>query len=117
MKKQIITLAVLFLMGSAACMAQDQPQGGRPDMSKRVEKMIKELGLNDAQAKDFKSAMEEMHPGKNNGERPSREEMQKKREASDAKIKAILTADQYTKYQEMRKNMRQGRPNNNDKVQ
>ena len=34
---------------------------------------------------------------------PTREEMQKKRQEIDAKIKSILTDEQYKKYQDMRK--------------
>ena len=63
-----------------------------------------DLGLNEKQAKDFKAAMEEMRPTKrNSNERPSREEMQKKRKEGEAKIKSILTDEQYKKYQDMRK--------------
>ncbi len=48
--------------------------------------------------------MEEMRPTKrNSNERPSREEMQKKRKEGEAKIKSILTDEQYKKYQDMRK--------------
>ena len=43
-------------------------------------------------------------PAKNkSNERPTREEMQKKRQEIDAKIKSILTDEQYKKYQDMRK--------------
>jgi protein CpxP len=69
-----------------------------------MEQMITDLGLNEKQAKDFKAAMKEMRPAKSNsGERPSREEMQKKRTEGEAKIKSILTDEQYKKYQDMRK--------------
>jgi Spy/CpxP family protein refolding chaperone len=102
MKKQILGLAVVFFLGSAACMAQDN-RGERPDMSKRIEQMVTDLELNETQAKEFKAAMEEMRPNRNNsGERPSREEMEKKRNEADAKIKKILTDEQYKKYQSMR---------------
>ena len=102
MKKQILGLAVVLFMGSTVCMAQDN-RGGRPDMSKRIEQMVTELGLNETQAKDFKAVMEEMRTNRNSsGERPSREEMQKKRNEADAKIKKILTDEQYKKYQSMR---------------
>ena len=102
MKKQILGLAVVLFMGSTVCMAQDN-RGGRPDMSKRIEQMVTELGLNETQAKDFKAVMEEMRPNRNSsGERSSREEMQKKRNEADAKIKKILTDEQYKKYQSMR---------------
>ena len=90
MKKQILGLAVVLFMGSAVCMAQDN-RGGRPDMSKRIEQM------------EFKAGMEEMRPNRNaSGERPSREEMEKKRNEADAKLKKILTDEQYKKYQSMR---------------
>ena len=102
MKKQILSLAVALFIGSAVCMAQDN-RGGRPDMAQRIEKMVTELGLNETQAKDFKAVMEEMRPGKSeSGERPSREEMEKKRNEADAKIKKILTEEHYKKYQSMR---------------
>lgn len=102
MKKQILSLAVVLFMGSAICMAQDK-KGERPDMSKRIEQMVTELGLNETQAKDFKAVMEEMRFNQNSsGERPSREEMQKRRNEADAKIKKILTDEQYKKYQSMR---------------
>ena len=45
-----------------------------------------------------------MRPAKNKSdEKPSREEMQKKKKEVDAKIKSILTDEQYKKYQDMRK--------------
>ena len=106
MKKQILSLVVALLIGTTVCIAQNRPQGQQRtvDREKRVEKMITDLGLNEKQAKDFKAAMEEMRPAKNkSNERPTREEMQKKRQEIDAKIKSILTDEQYKKYQDMRK--------------
>lgn len=103
MKKQILSLVVALLIGSTVCMAQ-HPRQGKDGREKRIEQMITDLGLNEKQAKDFKAALEEMRPARNNSnERPSREEMQKKRKEMDAKIKSILTDEQYKKYQEMRK--------------
>ena len=99
MKKQILGLAVVLFMGSAVCMAQDN-RGGRPDMSKRIGQMVTDLGLNETQAKEFKAVM---RPNRDaSGERPSREEMEKKRNEADAKLKKILTDEQYKKYQSMR---------------
>ena len=49
------------------------------------------------------AVMEEMKPNRDaSGERPSREEMEKKRNEADAKLKKILTDEQYKKYQNMR---------------
>ena len=103
MRKQILSLLVVLLIGSTVCMAQDR-QKGKVDREKRIEQIITDLGLNEKQAKDFKAAMEEMRPTKrNSNERPSREEMQKKRKEGEAKIKSILTDEQYKKYQDVRK--------------
>ena len=50
-----------------------------------------------------RQVMEEMRPNRDaSGERPSREEMEKKRNEADAKLKKILTDEQYKKYQSMR---------------
>lgn len=101
MKKQLFSLAAALFLSSAACMAQG-PQGQRPDRSQRIEQMITELGLDENQAQQFKEIMAEMKPGKNkSGERPSREEMEAKRKEMDEKIKAILTEEQYKKFQSM----------------
>ena len=100
MRKQILSLAVALLIGSTVCMAQNR-QNGKADREKRMEQIVADLGLNEKQAKDFKAAMKEMRPAKN--KRPTREEMQKKRQEIDAKIKSILTDEQYKKYQDMRK--------------
>lgn len=95
MRKQILSLAVALLIGSTVCMAQNR-QKGKADREKRIEQMVTDLGLNEKQAKDFKAAMEEMRPAKNKSdEKPSREEMQKKKKEVDAKIKSILTDEQY----------------------
>ena len=59
MRKQILSLLVVLLIGSTVCMAQDR-QKGKVDREKRIEQIITDLGLNEKQAKDFKAAMEEM---------------------------------------------------------
>lgn len=110
MKKIIFSLAMFaFLVSGSECMAQNRPQRMNP--GQRTEKMVKDLGLDEKQAKDFKALMESMRPqrGQNMGERPSREEMQKRRAEMDAKIKGILTEEQYQKYQEMLKKNHRGK--------
>ena len=97
MRKQILSLAVALLIGSTVCMAQNR-QNGKADREKRMEQIVADLGLNEKQAKDFKAAMKEMRPAKNKSN-----ERQKKRQEIDAKIKSILTDEQYKKYQDMRK--------------
>ena len=112
MKKQILSLVVVLLIGTTVCIAQNRPQGQqrKVDREKRMEKIITDLGLKEKQAKDFKAALEEMRPAKQkSGERPSREKMQKKRTEVEAKIKKILTDEQYKKYQDMRKKENENR--------
>ncbi len=109
MKKQLMILTATLMIGSAACMAQEG-KSDHPDMSKRIEQMVSDLGLNYKQIKNFEAAMEEMKPGKNeSGERSSREEMEKKRTKMDAKIKKILTDEQYEKYRSMQPQRKPGR--------
>lgn len=80
-----------------------QERGDRDGREKHIERMIADLGLNEAQAKDFKAVWEEMKPGKKEKcAKPSHEEMEKKREEMDRKIKKILTDEQYKKFQEMK---------------
>ena len=101
-RDRILTLALALFLGTAVGMAQES-RGERPDPSKRIEQMVTDLGLNETQAKEFKAVMEEMRPNRDaSGERPSREEMEKKRNEADAKLKKILTDEQYKKYQNMR---------------
>lgn len=101
MKKYLLFIATTLIMGFVTVSAQEQrPQ--RMNMSQRTEQIIKELGLDDNQAKDFKKIMEDMRPGNiSENERPSREEMKKRRDEMNEKIKKILTEEQYKKYQEM----------------
>ncbi len=110
MKKHFLGLAIAVFIGLGTGFAQNPRGGERPDMSKRIEQMTTTLGLNENQAKEFKAAIEEMRPAKNNGERPSREEMEKKRNEIDKKIKSILTEEQYKKYQEMQPKRGERRP-------
>lgn len=68
-----------------------------------TEKMVKELGLNEKQAKEFKTVWEEMSPSKDGKsvEKPTLAEMEKKHAEGDAKIKKILTEEQYAKYKKL----------------
>lgn len=110
MKRLFLSLAMVAILASGqVTMAQGRPQ--RMNREQRMEQMVKELNLSEEQSKEFKAAMDSMRPRNNNGERPSREEMEKKRTEMESKMKSILTEDQYKKYQEMQKNRRGGRRN------
>lgn len=112
MKKQILTLAAIAVLSSSVCMAQGPQRGeGRGPRGNMMEKMKTELSLSDEQAAKLSDVFKQARPS-SDGQRPTREEMQKKREETDAKIKEILTEEQYTKYKKMqqeRRPQRQGR--------
>lgn len=107
----MFSLVVASLIScSFICMAQDRPEKGGRGPGQNIEQMVSELGLSDEQAEKLKAVFEEMKPDRNNsGERPSREEMEKKRSETDAKIKKILTDEQYAKYQELQKKNKGGK--------
>lgn len=102
MKKVIVSFVLACMVSSVTIMAQ-MPKKEHADQGNRMEQMVKELGLNEQQTADFKAAMEEYRPSKMGdvGERPSPEEMQKKRVEIDTKMRKILTEEQYKKYQKM----------------
>ena len=81
MKKQLLTLVAMALLTSSACVAQDQQRGGRGQRGDMTERMKTELGLSDEQVAQLKEVYSQMRPSQQ-GERPSREEIQKKREAA-----------------------------------
>lgn len=122
MKK--IVLAAIALVFSASIFAQAPQRGERrefkpEEMAKhQTDRMKKELNLTDEQYKSvyalFIKQGEEMKAlhAKREQSQPEtrREEMKKQREAMNAEMKKILTAEQYTKYEEMQKRLHQRGP-------
>ncbi len=139
-KRILSLVAVIMLFAATGMAQDQDQKKGRPDPSQRIEKMITELGLTEEQATQFKEVMSEMMPARMDrgqrpprpemgegsdenvtppaeGQKPSEEDMQAKREEMkakmaemDEKIKAILTDEQYQKYQEMLPKRPQGKP-------
>lgn len=121
MKKVIITLlmAGAMLFGGAFA-AQAQPGGGfggqmDPEQiaTRRADQMKESLKLTDQQYKDvvayLKEQMAEMQKrfeGGQGGGGFDMEEMQKLRQAQEAKLKTILTEEQFKKYSEEQQNRR-----------
>jgi periplasmic protein CpxP/Spy len=101
--------------------AEDKP--ARPDRSERpgggpggqrgdmLKKMAEELGLSDEQKSKlqevFKSQREAM---KDLSPEERREKMKESREAMNAKVREILTAEQYAKWEKIRDERRPGGP-------
>lgn len=122
MKK--LLLAAVALMFSVSMFAQQPQRGERREFkpeemaTRMADGMKKELNLNDEQYKSvynlYLKRGEEMKARRDKGQQGQqvnrearREEMKKSQEAMNAELKKILTAEQYTKYEEMLKKQRQ----------
>ena len=134
--KRIFMFLVAALMACTTTFAQSQNENGQARkavdktqlVKMRTEAMVKQLGLNEAQAEKLLALNTEYAdklPGMrgnrgqrgnrgHGGERPSSEEMQKKMPESKAamvayntKLKTILTEEQMAKYTEMQKSRAQ----------
>jgi len=113
----------LALGGLVACsnlaVAQDQkPGGGRrggPTVEQRMERMTEELKLTDEQKPKVKAVLEdsqkqrqELRGDSSLSQEDRRGKMQGIMDKENKKLKDILTADQFTKYEKIRAEMRQG---------
>jgi len=97
-------------------MAQDQkPGGGRrgPSVEQRMERMTEELKLTDEQKPKVKAVLEdsqkkqqELFSDSSVSREDRREKMRGIRDNEDKKLKEILTADQNSKLEKMREEMR-----------
>ena len=122
MKKLLFTAVVL--MFSVSMFAQQPQRGERREFkpeemaTRMADGMKKELNLNDEQYKSvynlYLKRGEEMKARRDKGQQGQqvsrearREEMKKNQEAMNAELKKILTAEQYTKYEEMLKKQQQ----------
>ncbi len=121
---KLLVAGMMLVAGSFVSMAQ--PGGGRPggqggrqfdpaQMAQRRADMMKEtVKLTDEQYAKvlalYKEESEAMQKQMQSGERPrmDREAMQKQREEQDAKLKAILTEEQFKTWTEAQQNRRGG---------
>jgi len=116
---------IIGLGGLVACsnmaLAQDQkPAGGRgrgPSVEQRMERLTDELKLTDEQKPKVKAVLEasqkkrqELFTDSSVPREERREKMQGIMQEESKKLKDILTADQYSKYEKMREQMRPGGP-------
>ena len=118
--KKIIFAAVALLFSVSLFAQGPQRREFKPeDMATRVTDGLKKaLDLNEKQYKSvynlYLKRGEEMKARRDNGQQDQqvdrearREEMKKNQEAMNAELKKILTAEQYTKYEEMLKKQQQ----------
>jgi len=119
--KKLGLMAVLALGGLLLCntgvMAQDTnnagtegKKGGKrgfPTVEERMDRMSKELNLTDDQKPKVKAVLEEqstkMRGVRDLPQDEQREKFQASREETNKKMKEILTPEQYTKFESMRR--------------
>lgn len=120
--KKVFALGLLILATTVSAFAFDgvqQDSKKRPDPAERMNKIVKELNLNEKQTKDFKKVNEEFVEKMKKEREANKEDKGKAREAMaaaqkdrNAKIKKILTEEQYKKFEEMEKASREQRNGN-----
>ena len=123
MKKQVISLAVLFVLWAAAShvaaalpqadSGDNQANGGRPTPEQVVARLDSKLSLSDDQKAKITPIIADRQEKLKDLQAESGRRMKKAREAksifqdSDKKIEAVLTDDQKQKYEELEKQMRE----------
>jgi periplasmic protein CpxP/Spy len=107
--KMKIAVLILALLVAANAMAQ---RGPRMTPQERTDRLAKELSLTEKQKAQVlelfqqeEKSMPQMKPPEEGGQvdrEAMRAPMEKRRDERNAKMKVILTADQYKKYLELR---------------
>jgi len=107
MKTKITMLCAFILLATTGLFAQGMQRRTVPERVKTtMDKITPALNLDatqqasaDSVFTDFYTAQMKMfQDASSSGERPDRSEFEKLRDERDAKLKAIFTADQYTKW-------------------
>ena len=119
---RIMTLGSLLILSTISLLAQEPKEKltAAERASKITEKMKKALNLTDEQAKkvlavnqDFATKMEKQRELNKEDRKNGRDEMKKIDDDQDARMKEILTTDQYKTYLELKErrknNERQGK--------
>jgi len=89
----------------------ERPAGGPGQRGDMLKRMAEELGLTEEQKTKLQEAFKEQREAnKDLSPEERREKMKETREAINAKIKAILTAEQYAKWEKIREERRPGGP-------
>lgn len=108
--KKALGLVLVILLSSGAVYAQKAKVDGKSGATPQTEQMIKDLKLTDKQAADLKSLNEEFATKMKNDRESAkadrqkmRDNMKQMREDRNAKIKKILTDEQYQQYLKMEK--------------
>lgn len=114
MKKHAIVLISVLFMFAFATNAQEQKsqeKPKKPTVEERVNKMARDLSLNDVEKASVKTLLEKQDAenkkfNKENPDKESADYKTKKKELQtkqNAELKAVLGDEKYKKYQEIRK--------------
>ncbi|HUZ58945.1 MAG TPA: hypothetical protein VMU83_09195 [Hanamia sp.] len=107
MKTKITMLIALILMATTGIYAQGMYRMTVPERVKAtMDKITTPLALNDSQVSStdsvftdyYTAQMKMFQDARASGQRPDRSAFQKMTDDRDAKLKAIFTPDQYTKF-------------------
>jgi hypothetical protein len=111
MNKTFLSLCALctLTLGATFTLAQAPPAGGPPDPQARMAQLSKDLSLTDAQKAPFQRILEEERTNlgasmkqereQNTDAQTAHQNHQKIEDAAMAKLKPILSDEQYKKYQ------------------
>lgn len=120
MKKLVLSIALVgfgtFAMAqSTTNQSENRPRPNKEMMQKmqteRLAKMKEELNLTDDQVSQIKALQEKQQTERKAEQKEQREEMKARRENMNAEMKKILTAEQYTKWQNQEKERMQNMKN------
>ncbi len=105
--KKTIAFFVAGLLSATLTFAQnDQRRSPEERAQRQTEQLTKQLNLSTEQAEKVKALsddrMKQMQEMRANGARPDRQKMQELQENYEAKLKPILSTEQWTQYEKIR---------------
>jgi len=114
MRNRILILGVVLLLAATVAIAGgEQSKGAKMDPAAKAAQLQKDLGLTDAQTQQVQTVLEDTHKRietlktQNLAEDAMKAEKTKIKAEQDAKLKGIFTSEQWTKYEELRKQPKQ----------
>ena len=108
MKNRILAIGVMVLLAATVAIAGGDSKGTKMDPAAKAAWFQKEFGLTDAQTSQVKTLVENTHASyealkaQNLSEEATKAEKTKLMADHDTKLKSILTADQWTKFEAYR---------------
>ncbi len=108
MKNRILVLGVAVLLAATLAYAGGDSKGGKMDPAAKAAWFQKEFGLTDAQTQQVKALIEQTHAryealeAQGLTEEAMKAEKTKLKADHDAKLKSILTAEQWAKFEAYR---------------